>query len=129
MRKPSVPHDYIKVDYMKRGMIVKARKERGKNPFNFRKGRSVEFQTKFHQDFHESAILSKKYKVARSQYVDWQKFEEMQDPIFNEIIAQYKEKHIYKIMGFKYDWNNEIIAQFYATCYFEKDGDVRWSVG
>jgi hypothetical protein len=27
MRKPSVPHDYVKVDYMKRGMIVKARSE------------------------------------------------------------------------------------------------------
>jgi hypothetical protein len=29
-------------------------------------------------------------------------------------------------MCFKYDWNNKIIAQFYATCYFEKDEDVRW---
>jgi hypothetical protein len=48
-------------------------------------------------------MLSKKYNVARSQYVDWQKFEEMHDPIFNEIIAQCKAKHVYKIMGLKYD--------------------------
>jgi hypothetical protein len=50
MRKPSVPHDYVKVDYMKRGMTVKARSEREKNPFNVRKERSKEyrFQTKFH---------------------------------------------------------------------------------
>jgi hypothetical protein len=89
MRKPSIPHDYVKVDYMKRGMTVKARIEREKNPFNVRKGRSIEyrFHTKFHQDFYESAILSKKYKVARSQYIDWQKFKDMQDPIFDKIIA------------------------------------------
>ncbi|RLM81004.1 putative copia-like retroelement [Panicum miliaceum] len=109
-------------------MTAKARNEREKNPFNIRKGRSVEyrFQTKFHQDFYESAILSKKYKVARSQYVDWQKYEDMEDPIFDEIIDACKKKHVYKIMGFKYDWNNEIIAQFYATYYFEKDVHVRW---
>jgi hypothetical protein len=129
MGKLSVPHDYIKVDYIKRGMTVKARNKREKNPLNVRRGRSIEyrFQTKFHQDFYESALLSKKYKVARSQYIDWPKFEDMQDPIFDEIIAQCKAKHVYNIMGFKYDWNNEIIAQFYATCYFEKDGDVRWA--
>jgi hypothetical protein len=69
MRKYSAPHDYVKVDYMKWGMTVKARSEREKNSFNVRKGRNIEyrFQTKFHQDFYESAILSKKYKVAR----DW----------------------------------------------------------
>ena len=72
LKKPSVPHDYIKVDYLKRGMTEKAKKEREKNPLHVRKGRSIDyrFQTKFHQDFYESAILSKKYKVARSQYVD-----------------------------------------------------------
>jgi hypothetical protein len=128
MRKPSVPHDYVKADYMKRGMTVKARKEREKNPFNNKKEKSVEyrFQTKFHQDFYESAILSKKYKVARSQYVDWQKFEYMEYPIFDEIIDECKKKDVYNIMGFKYNWNNEIITQLYVTCYFEEDGDVRW---
>jgi hypothetical protein len=30
MRKPSVPHDYVRVDYMKKGMTVKARSEREK---------------------------------------------------------------------------------------------------
>jgi hypothetical protein len=30
------------------------------------------------------------------------------------------------MIGFQYDWNNKIIAQFYATCYFNTRGDVRW---
>ena len=86
---------------------------------------SIGFKKKFHQDFYESAILSKKYKIARSQFMDWQKLESMGDPIFNEIIDQCKAKHIYKIMGFRYDWNNEVIAQFYATCYFETIDDMQ----
>jgi len=128
MRKPSVPHDYIMIDYMKRRMTDKVRKERLKNPLRAKKGRSVDyrFQTKFHQDFYVSAILNKKYKVARSQYMVWKKFEDMEDPIFNEIINVCKQKHIYRIMSFRYDWNIEVIAHFYATCYFETRGDVRW---
>ena len=53
LKKPSVPHDYIKVDYLKRGMTEKAKKEREKNPLHVRKGRSTDyrFQTKFHQHF------------------------------------------------------------------------------
>lgn len=92
-------------DYMKRGMTDKVRKERLKNPLRAKKGRSVDyrFQTKFHQDFYVSAILNKKYKVARSQYMVWKKFEDMEDPIFNEIINVCKQKHIYRIMSFRYD--------------------------
>jgi hypothetical protein len=44
MRKPSVPHDYVKIDYMKRGMTVKARNEREKNPLNMRIGKSIEYR-------------------------------------------------------------------------------------
>ena len=89
LRKPSVPHDYIMTDYMKRGMTDKVRKERLNNPLRAKKGRSVDyrFQTKFHQDFYVSAILSKNYKVARSQFMNWPKLESMGDPIFNEIIS------------------------------------------
>jgi hypothetical protein len=128
LRKPSIPHDYIMIDYMKRGMADKVRKKRLKNPLRAKKGRSVDyrFQIKFHLDFYVSAILSKKYKVARSQYMDWKKFEDMEGPIFNEIINACKQKHIYRIMSFRYDWNIEVIAQFYVTCYFETRGDVRW---
>ena len=29
-------------------------------------------------------------------------------------------------MAFQYDWNIEVIAQFYTTCYFETRDDMRW---
>ena len=50
----------------------------------------------------------------------------MEDPIFNEIIVACNAKHIFRIMGFKYNWNSDLIGQFYATCFFETIEDVRW---
>ena len=32
-----------------------------------------------------------------------------------------QDRHIKDIMGFQHDWNREVIAQFYATVYFEHD--------
>jgi hypothetical protein len=29
-----------------------------------------------------------------------------------------REKNVYDIMGFDKSWNDEVIAQFYATCHF-----------
>jgi hypothetical protein len=42
----------------------------------------------------------------------------------NEVINACKEKHILMLVEYKHDWNREVIAQFYATCYFE-EGDIR----
>lgn len=51
-------------------------------------------------------------------------------PIFNEVIAVCERQKIKKIMSYKHDWNDEIIAQFYATLYVEDhDADVRnWNM-
>ena len=39
-------------------------------------------------------------------------------PMLNEIISACDHKRIKKLMGFRNDWNKEIVAQFYATVYF-----------
>jgi hypothetical protein len=51
--------------------------------------------------------------------------ENKHDPIFDIIIAAYKAKHLRDILAFKKDWNNEVIAQFYANVCFEEHGDTR----
>ena len=33
--------------------------------------------------------------------------------------------NIKKLIAFKFDWNVEVVAQFYATLYIEEAGDVR----
>jgi hypothetical protein len=39
--------------------------------------------------------------------------------IFNQIKATCDELEMTKMMSFNYDWNKEIIYQFYATLYFD----------
>jgi hypothetical protein len=51
--------------------------------------------------------------------------ESKHDLIFDRVIAACTVKHLRDIMTFKKDWNNEVIAQFYATVYFEERGDTR----
>jgi hypothetical protein len=41
--------------------------------------------------------------------------------IFNQNKATCDELEMTKMMSFKYNWNNEIICQFYATLYFDAD--------
>jgi hypothetical protein len=51
------------------------------------------------------------------------------DPKIAEIIWECKRKNVYDIMGFAKSWNNEVVAQFYATCYFttwKNDKIVHW---
>jgi hypothetical protein len=42
--------------------------------------------------------------------------------IFNKIKAPCDELEMSKMMSFKYNWNDEIICQFYSTLYFDTDG-------
>jgi hypothetical protein len=51
--------------------------------------------------------------------------ENKHDSIFDGVIAACQAKHLREILAFKKDWNNELIAQFYATVYFEEHGDTR----
>lgn len=55
------------------------------------------------------------------QWVNWKYMEDKDDPMFKEVIDARKSKVVKRIMGFKYDWCNELITQFYATVYIDKD--------
>jgi hypothetical protein len=41
--------------------------------------------------------------------------------IFNQIKTTCDELEMTKMISFKYDWNKEIICQFYATLYFDEN--------
>jgi precorrin isomerase len=64
-------------------------------------------------------IISKSKPVANSQSIDWAYMENKHDPVFDRVIIACTIKHLRDILAFKKDWNNEVIAQFYATIYFE----------
>jgi hypothetical protein len=47
------------------------------------------------------------------------------DRIFDEVVTTCRAKHLRDIMTFRKNWNNEIIAQFFATLYVEERRDTR----
>jgi hypothetical protein len=50
------------------------------------------------------------------------------DVIFDEIVATCRAKHLRGIISFQKNWNNEIIAQFYAILYVEEWGTQESSI-
>jgi hypothetical protein len=51
------------------------------------------------------------------------------NPHFNQIEATCDQLKMTKMMSFKYDWNKEVICQFYSTLYFIADGQkIIWLI-
>jgi hypothetical protein len=63
--------------------------------------------------------------VTLSQWIDWTYVEGKHDRIFDEVLAACRAIHLRDVMSFQKNWNNEVIAQFYATLYVEERGDTR----
>jgi hypothetical protein len=83
------------------------------------------FHSPFQQNFYESVIMTKSKPMVNSQCIDWAYMENKHDPIFDGVIADCQAKHLRDILAFKKDWNNEVIAQLYATVCFEEHRDTR----
>jgi hypothetical protein len=45
------------------------------------------------------------------------------------VVVACKAKHLRDSMAFRKNWNNEIIAQFFATLYVEERGTQENSIG
>lgn len=45
--------------------------------------------------------------------------ESKNNALFNEVIASCKAKGVYDLMGFRYDWNEEVLCQFWATLFLD----------
>jgi hypothetical protein len=51
--------------------------------------------------------------------VNWAWMATKKNSIFDKIKATCDDLEVTKMMSFKYDWNEEINCQFYATFYFD----------
>jgi hypothetical protein len=124
LRAPTNPSWRVKVSY--KGKTESLRENRGilvlTQP---RDAYDYTFHSLFQQDFYDSVIMTKSKPVANSQWIDWTYMENKHDQIFDRFIAACQAKHLRDILAFKKDWNNEVIAQFYATVCFEEHGDTR----
>jgi hypothetical protein len=85
------------------------------------------FWSYFHSDWYRSIYLHKKKPVVETKWVNWEWMETRGNPHFNHIKATCDQLEMTDMMSFKYNWNNEIIYQFYSTLYFDADGqELMW---
>jgi hypothetical protein len=80
------------------------------------------FWSLFHSDWYRSIYLHKLKPVVESQWVNWDWMASRRHSTFNKIKATCDELEMTKMMSFNYNWNKEIIYQFYSTLYFDADG-------
>jgi hypothetical protein len=89
----------------------------------------LHFLSLFHSDWYRSIYLNKKTPVVPTKEVNWKWMSAKKNSIFDKIKATCDELEMTKMMSFKYDWNEEIICQFYATFYFDADGQkMKWMI-
>jgi hypothetical protein len=126
IRRPHKPLSYHVTSYRGKGTTKQVKRLRKIDPGSQQRNASdYRFHTQFQQDLCEIVIMEMRRIVSEAQWVDWHHMEEQQDPIYNQFIAACESHHIKKLMGVHYDWNIEVIAQFYATLFIEEAEDVR----
>jgi hypothetical protein len=103
---------------------------RDKDPYaSKRTTTDMRFWATFQQDYYATVIIKKPKITHMAQYVDWTYMESKNDPIFTELSTVCGPQRVKELMGFRQDWNREIIAQFYATVHFgyiESERAMTW---
>jgi hypothetical protein len=70
--------------------------------------------------FYNSVILPKKHQpILHQRYINWEGCEAIGDPEMTHALRACERKRMKNIMTFQYDWNDEVIAQFYSTLWIK----------
>jgi hypothetical protein len=116
---PVYTYKKIPVEFSKEKMVAAVKKNRDEDPYNQpRFTGDPRFWNQFQQDFYTTVILKKPKITHEAQWVDREFMARKRNEIFRQVLDAREDKGIKGLMGFKQDWNKEIIAQFYATVYF-----------
>jgi hypothetical protein len=86
------------------------------------------FWNVFHSNLYATSILtSKKGKICKMQYINFNELQDKEEPEFNIAINICDRFELSDLMSFRYDLNEEILAQFHATYYWNKVTDeLHW---
>jgi hypothetical protein len=121
-------------DYSKNALVVMVQRE--EDVYRYLKGEGLEarFWCDFHRDFYQTIIRNPKLveknmvPIVKMRYIDWKYYEDLNNTVFNSAIEKCKEVRLYDIMGFRYNWNKEILAQFHCSYYFNPyDNTITWT--
>jgi hypothetical protein len=119
IHRPVYTYKKIHVDYSKEKMVAAVKRNRDDDPYSQpRFTGDPRFWNQFQQDFYTTVILKNPKITHEAQWVDWEFMVRKRNEIFRQVLDACEDKGIKGLMGFKQDWNKEIIAQFYATVYF-----------
>ena len=86
---------------------------RKNNPYEQPKDLRIDYRfwNEFHSNFYASVNFnSKKSKVIKMQYINWEEMKTKNEPKFNKVIKAYELFGLTNIMTFKYNWNEEVVA-------------------
>ena len=89
MRRPIDTRAHPVLNYV--GKLKMVEEARGINPYAVRKDLGIDyrFQNEFHSNFYATAILaSKKTKIIKMQYIDWDEMQEKEEPEFDANLFQ-----------------------------------------
>jgi hypothetical protein len=77
----------------------------------------VRFWLNFHADWYASMILCKSHRTTEMKSINWDYLFEINLPVLREVEDAYIRINVSSIMSFNCDWNEEVVAQFYATLF------------
>ena len=77
--------------------------------------------------------MTKKHVTTEMKWNDWEYLKRLASPVKEVVDAVFdrcQEMDLVDIMSFTCNWNEEVVAQFYATLFVEEDGrTVHWLLG
>lgn len=117
------------VDYMKGRHDVRVL--RYDDPSKYEKAffGDVRFWLRFHADWYESVILCKSHPSTEMKSINWLYFNEVNLSVIEQVNEACNNKFLHLIMEFNHDWNEEVVAQFYATLYIGRAAKVmHWTL-
>jgi hypothetical protein len=85
-----------------------------------KKGTDERFWTLFHQDWYQSVLYPMTSPVMKHQWVHIDYMRNKKDIHFNRILEACDFHGITDLLFFHYNWNQEVITEFYATIFFDK---------
>ena len=84
-------------------------------------------------DWYESVIMTKKHVTTEMKWIDWGYLKGFASPVkdvIDAVHAHCQEMDLIDIMSFSCDWNEEVVAQFFATLFVEENGRTfHWILG
>jgi hypothetical protein len=84
------------------------------------RGTDERFWIFFHQDWYQTVLYLKTSPMVKHQFVHIDYMRATKDMHFNMILEACDLHGIIDLLQFRHNWNQDIIAEFYSTLFFDK---------